>query len=259
MKERTVTSIWEFVEAVQTDRAEWDVKVLPWFRGEPSGRDVDGNDIVPLLPKVYRRSYDENSLYQFFRMKAPMLGLPIVPAREEIDKWLFVARHVGLPTRLLDWTEGALIGLYFAIRERDPVVWMLNPHALNQLTGAEVRPNEPTITWWSGPDGNNIYYMNIRDSWEGSTGKHATALPVAIHPTNIHPRMSAQHSCFTIHGRRKESIAVMVDFTCLRQYRIEMPVQETLRELRVLGISRSTLFPEPEGLAIELEELFRED
>jgi hypothetical protein len=144
----SVTSIWEFVEAVQTDRAEWGGEVLPWFRGEPSGTDANGNKIVPLLPKVYRSRYDENSLYQFFRMKAPMLGLPVVPAREEIDKWLFVARHVGLPTRLLDWTEGALIGLYFAIREPRPVVWMLNPYALNKLSGADVRPNEPTIGYF---------------------------------------------------------------------------------------------------------------
>ena len=51
-------------------------------------------------------------------------------------------QHYAVPTRLLDWTEGASIALYFAIRmrvfgkqelptEKIPCVWMLNPSWLN--------------------------------------------------------------------------------------------------------------------------------
>jgi hypothetical protein len=36
----------------------------------------------------------------------------------------------------LDWTEGALIALYFAVRhnagDEDAAVWMLNPYKLNK-------------------------------------------------------------------------------------------------------------------------------
>jgi len=254
-----VASIAAFMAAVEADYSNWGTDAFPWFRGEPGGPKVR-----PLLPKLYRRrgdgrNHDENALLQFFRMKAPILGLPIIPDVNRVDQWLFLARHVGLPTRLLDWTEGALIALYFALQEEQPVVWMLNPHALNQknrLGAPSPVPNEPTITWVNEtPGGQNLYALNIRGAWE--LDRVGAELPVAVHPTNIHPRMSAQHSCFTVHGKRKEGLAELVGPDCLRRYDIQLQSRlGALRELRRVGISESTLFPEPTGLAKELEQFF---
>ena len=108
---------------------------MAWFRGEP---EVER----PLLPKVFRKSLDgrvhnENQLLQMFRMKAPTFTKYDTPPRGNTDQWLFLAQHVGLPTRLLDWTESALVGLYFALKQEKPIVWMLDPFRLNELSVTE--------------------------------------------------------------------------------------------------------------------------
>jgi hypothetical protein len=190
-------------------------------------------------------------------MKAPIFSPTPCPVRGAVDEWLFLAQHVGLPTRLLDWTESALIGLYFALSESLPVVWMLNPIALNERS---ITPGQPSVgsafplTWHKPESGINIGAENIRGAWQlDSLG---TVLPVAVQPTNIHPRMSVQRSCFTVQGRAKASLNEQTP-ELLRQYVIKPEERDGMRkDLHLLGISHSTVWPDLDGLARELRELY---
>jgi hypothetical protein len=277
-----IRSVEDFIVRVKTDSEGWP---HVWFRGEPG--DVD----TPLLPRLYRPRKDgnkhkENKLLQAFRMRAPIFAAASCPDRSAVDQWLFLAQHVGLPTRLLDWSESALVGLYFALLKDKPVVWMLNPMELNRLSvsnPSEVIDEFP-LTWVgptvTTPGADLATYANpvainlepermspTRAGWEkrtnlGSVNIHAawthdavgSELPVAIRPTNIHPRMSVQRSGFTVHGKNKSSLIDQVP-QVLTRYDIEPKDRVVMRQhLYLLGISHSTVWPDLDGLAKELED-----
>lgn len=257
-REKRIRSIEGFVAAVKRDCRKWETS-CPWFRGEP------GNVRTPVLPGVFRPrpgggAYDENHLLQQFRMKGPVFVPPPVPQRDDIDLWLFLAQHFGVPTRLLDWTEGSLIGLYFALledkpgRQKKPIVWMLNPTELNRLSAPDVVDCVFPLTWYAPQAIVNIGHINIRNAWELGRVPEATEVPVAIQPSYIHPRVSAQKSCFTVHGRNPAGLDQLVGPSCLKKYRIDFrSATEALRELTRMGISRSHIFPDTYGLAQELK------
>jgi hypothetical protein len=151
----------------------------------------------------------------------------------------------------------ALVALYFALLHPMPTVWTLDPIALNRRSikaGFELSGTAFPLTWYH-PDGvTNIGAVNIDGAWEND--KKGVELPVAILPTNIHPRMSVQRSCFTVQGRCKASLIHQCPDLLLR-YDLEPDMASVmLDDLRLLGISHSTVRPDFEWLTDELTELY---
>jgi len=120
----------------------------------------------------------ENALLQMFRARASGFH-NAVPTREHTDQWLFLARHAGLPTRLLDWSESSLIALHFALKETNPVVWMLNPLDLNDLSIAvrsTARPREFPLVWHQPkPPLSNPAFENLRGAWKQKYPRRAAS------------------------------------------------------------------------------------
>ena len=171
---KPVTSITDFIQRIHDfllckSNEGSNTWIMPWFRGECITKEnIQYYD--PLLPKLYRECeennarYNENKLLQHFRMKAPVFSSGLVPERGETDKWLFLAQHVGLPTRLLDWTESAMVALYFALKENRAekrFVWMLDPISLNRESAASNTSEFPLT--WHDPD--QTYDVEFMGEW----------------------------------------------------------------------------------------------
>lgn len=306
MNDTKIKSVADLSEAVRNQREAWGNDIQPWFRGEPE------RSSKPLWPKVFRSSHNENLLLQFFRMHAPSFGIDNPPPREHTDEWLFLAQHFGLPTRLLDWTEGLLLALYFALNHTNQarfgsVVWMLNPIELNRksfkdlpklrsqilqpLSESPVKREDISfdLPWFSKElnlaawmrmyedferkrgsidSGENflsrlrqdsylpnLANMNVRAAWE--TSFQGTKLPIALLPSYVHTRMTAQRSRFTIHGRIKSGLKLALGQDVLARVVIDKGrISELKEELSVLGIGPSVVYPDLGGLAQELGERY---
>jgi hypothetical protein len=248
-----------FVAEVETLIDRWtppkvDWYVSPWFRGQ--------TDLAWALdPGWYRQAdpgrkkgdawYSERNLMMEFKLRAPRY-LDSQPASDW--EWLFVMQHYGLPTRLLDWTESALLGLYFAIRENrentDAAVWVLNP-------------------WWL--NNRSLHRRDIPLAGDAQLGPWASfssretvkgRLPVAIRPILATERIAAQKGCFTIHGTQRGALnalsTVHVDNgPGLQVLRIPASsITDIRRQLAVAGVTETSVFHELDGLCREIKSAF---
>jgi hypothetical protein len=222
-----------------------------WFRGQQDSS-------WKLTPKLYRDEYkdaDENEIRQEFESRALQLIQGRVPTGKW--EWYFLMQHYGAPTRLLDWTDNPLLGLYFAVadhpEDRDAAVWTLNPHWLNRklrkgIVGAMLPDWEEA----------NSYLKDLEDAFEDN--KIATArLPAAIDPPHVDRRLAAQSSRFVIFGVNRDLMRVKAIKSEGRRKRhlqmITIPreaVPAIQKELYSCGITHSFVFPDLEGLCREI-------
>jgi FRG domain/SET domain len=233
-----------------------------WFRGQSSAE-------WGLLPKLYRddspiagdgvdaadtRSDDDENREAFIRQAA---NLSDIRVSDKWD-WYFVMQHYGMRTRLLDWTDGALLGLYFALRESkgydDAAVWVLDPFQLNKkvVGKAEVIPTGDPGT---AKDDKRRYERWLGDRF--ARGRWPRK-PVAIYPGHIMRRIGAQRSCFTIHGLDRRPLELIARRSGIFVRKIVIPswnVTSMRRTLETCGIDETTVFPDLEGLSRQVNSL----
>jgi hypothetical protein len=233
-----------------------------WFRGD--------RQTYPLLPSLYRKyskhwAYDEENLHERFRVR----GTPFKPHLVESEwDWYFLGQHHGLPTRLLDWTENVLVAAYFAVgktinfldrtkydkaREsppknpvfdkKSPVIWVLDAGTLNDFSC-----KEDCVITVGGPRSDVYRTSKLVDRCD------ANRYPIAILPTHTNERLAVQKGVFTVHGHERKSLdALVASLDCnVRLAKIVIDRANTAhfwRELELLGVSRSWLFPGLDSIA----------
>jgi hypothetical protein len=244
--EKSVSSLAAYISLTNDIYESWssanELFPDPWFRGLSSAKHV-------LQPGWYRlgdkaKGVDEDDLWDEFERRA----VPLIDGHKPASawEWYFLMQHYGLPTRLLDWSECSLVGLYFAVGDwkgrgdddvNDAVVWMLDPWYLNNWS-----VNKDEVFRYD--DREVVKYIpNHPFDKDRSPRK-----PIALVPMYNSRRLTAQRGVFTIHGTDKRPLETMLPKARQPHFaKIVIPKKDvfTLREsLRLAGITDVNMFPE---------------
>jgi hypothetical protein len=251
-------SVSEFLTRVAEIRKDFEFDVDdpwgPWFRGQQ-------RVYWDLSPRLYR-DYGgfervkgdniEDEIREEFIVRAPALS-ETRPATTDDWEWYFLMQHFGTPTRLLDSTDGALLALYFAVKDNQgsysAAVWALDPYELNKRAIGKDEVIPPSASGLSDDDKDLVAHW-LPPRFKNMKG--LPAKPLAVFPTHIARRISTQRSCFTIHGTdgdgldrlrgKKNAILVKIAIPSYRVIAIR-------QELESCGIDEATIYPDLGGLS----------
>jgi len=217
-----------------------------WFRGTESVS-------YTLSPSIYRGKFKPD-FEENFQNKFKSRSLPFFKDRpiENYWEWLFIMQHHGVPTRLLDWSNSALIALGFSILfntkdvNEDAVLWCLNPEKLNQATRVNLTPNDiiPDI----------VSSKNAQASYKIDAAAKAE-YPIAITGPINNDRIAAQKGVFTLFPNTDifnlEDKSLAHDFLTLVKIKKDS-IAKFKTQLYYLGITESSIYPDLNHLALEI-------
>jgi hypothetical protein len=218
-----------------------------WFRGSTN----KSHKLVPSLGRKPFTLEHERGVINVFKQNA----VQFVDQRPQSEwEWLFLARHHACPTRLLDWTESSLIGLYFSTHSQDRVdvddtkdgcLWVLFPTALNEKAGISLSDIRDLPIF----EDDDEHLQNYLPSKLAS--EHTTRLtPAAGIAVRHSKRMQAQHSVFTVTHREQTPLESVGDQQHIGRYIIPSSSKAKIRrQLEALKIDRLSVFPELDNAA----------
>lgn len=169
--------------------------------------------------------------------------------RNSIWHWLSVAKHHGLPTRLLDWTYSPLVALHFATADLhkyhlDGAVW-----AVNYLEAHHHLPESLRM----GPYAFDVEMLSeLIESLHSLDTISPTDFAIFFEPPSIDDRIVNQFSLFSIMSNPTISFEDWLAERQVSYKKIIIPAQlkwEIRDKLDQANITERVLFPGLDGLS----------
>jgi hypothetical protein len=278
---RVAQSLGQYFSMVRKLRKDWRLSNARelWFRAEDAKHRPTRLQPSLYRPKEFRKRKSipkllrlENELYEEFMRCAPQLS--DFKSDEDEREWdlYFLMQHHGVPTRLLDWSDGALIALHFAVREKSvppesgSIVYILDPYWLGDYLRG--RPDRKDLkARWKKYSATDPYhsdaeewarlYLPCDEEDEKEPLLATPEIPMLDDPRHISRRVAAQRSRFMIFGNDPEWLSELMKKPDSRITSISIPmraIRSVQQELRDAGITESIVYPDLDGLGRELKQ-----
>lgn len=228
-----------------------------WFRGHAS----DSYRLSASAIREERFRANESVMLKRFMQDAQSM---LADAPSSPWEWLFLAQHHHVPTRLLDWTENALVALYFACEpQKSPVegvappngdVWVLLPTAMNKALGS-----------WTGIHAEDLPMIGVDSTFDkyhpfplpNQPPPQEPRHPIAAIAVRNFPRIVNQWGTFTV----TDQVLALEDYdqasTFLRRVSVTADSKaDLLDEMKSLGIEERIIYPDLYRLGDRVKGMF---
>jgi hypothetical protein len=243
--DRTMTDVIESINDLLQLLGDRDRAGNRWFRGH---RDAHWT----LSPSVDRNRgwiASEGDMLKRFRQTSAS-RLRSAPTNDW--EWICLAQHHGVPTRLLDWTENPLVGLFFAVEHdngandqpEDGRFYALDPLVLNKAS------NGRGSFLLLGADELDAYLPHA------DKGKQAT---IAVIAPQSFDRIAAQSGVFTLSHRLEPLPLEKCATDAVESWRIPQQHKESIRnELEAVNIHAASVYPDLSHIADRIKREYQD-
>lgn len=270
-----VGSVRTFLDALEEIECS-DEEIL-YYRGH-------SNFSYTLRPSIYRENnwiQNEDILFKEIILKCP----DDFRGQENTFQTLVKMQHYSLPTRLLDLTTNPLIGLYFACSEGKSdteggeVVVLKIPKrevryydsdAVSVVSNISRRPssfkvsNISDVKKFNKTDEMKYLLHEVKKEkpyFEPEIKKEHIESVICVKPKLDNPRIIRQDGAFLLFGVRKgkSTPATIKSEYMYSKKRIivnHLSKNKILEQLRTLGITKGTIFPEIDRVAEHLKDIY---
>lgn len=183
--------------------------------------------------------------------------------------YLYIMQHYDVPTRLLDFSEDPIVGLYFSVVKEVKSTHSTTDEEIEDFLqndgysdgGSSVHIIDPVYT-----NKHTNGFVNLKDDILNIDDINIDVLsridlPICINTKNQDPRIISQKGVFLLFGMdyrsfeeyyilKKKIVKIFIPNSCREQIRKELKEK--------LGITHTSIYPDIKGIALEMIEQIEE-